>query len=76
MIHSGFGTQIKLMFKPVRIVATIILFVAIAATFATAFAPIPGVVALICAIIAYLAMLWYSLSYIPYARKVSYRDRT
>jgi hypothetical protein len=32
-------------------------------------------VALICAIITYLAMLWYSLSYIPYARQVSSEPR-
>jgi hypothetical protein len=33
-------------------------------------------VALICAIVAYLAMIWYTLSYIPYARKVSFEHCT
>ncbi|BEI82700.1 hypothetical protein CcaverHIS002_0305680 [Cutaneotrichosporon cavernicola] len=63
----GFKRQAKLMFKPVRIVATIIMLVALALTFVMAFL-VGGGVAIIFVVIQWFAMLWYSLSYIPYAR--------
>ncbi|RSH78204.1 uncharacterized protein EHS24_002665 [Apiotrichum porosum] len=63
----GFATQWKMMWKPVRLVATIIMFAAIVLTFVSAFV-LPAVLCIIFVIIQYLAMAWYSLSYIPYAR--------
>ncbi|WOO82345.1 Vesicle transport protein SFT2B [Vanrija pseudolonga] len=64
----GFGRQLKLMFKPVRIVATIVMFAAIGMCFVAAFVMRPAFLCIIFVIIEYLAMAWYSLSYIPYAR--------
>ena len=59
------------MFKPVRVVATLILLGAIAMTFMGAFLLNNAVLCLVMVIVEYLAYLWYSLSYIPYARSVS-----
>ncbi|GLV34884.1 uncharacterized protein CBL_09364 [Carabus blaptoides fortunei] len=60
--------QIKKMFAPTRIIATIIVIVSIALTlFAAIKANKPGL-ALLFIIIQSVAMTWYSLSYIPYAR--------
>ncbi|KAL1408551.1 hypothetical protein Q8F55_005364 [Vanrija albida] len=64
----GFGRQLKLMFKPVRIAATIIMFLALAMVFVSAFLLKPAFLCIIFVIIEYCAMTWYSLSYIPYAR--------
>ncbi|WVQ74223.1 hypothetical protein IAR50_003818 [Cryptococcus sp. DSM 104548] len=63
----GFKTQLEKMFKPVRVVATILLFAAIIMTFVSAFV-LPTVLCIIFVIVQYLAYLWYTLSYIPYAR--------
>ncbi|XP_026472273.1 vesicle transport protein SFT2A isoform X2 [Ctenocephalides felis] len=60
--------QIKKMFAPTRIVATVIVAVSFAITlFAAIGLKNPGL-ALLFIIIQSLAMTWYSLSYIPYAR--------
>jgi len=64
----GFPTQIKMMFKPVRIIATIVLFATIALVFVGAFVLRNGVLCIVFVIIEYLAYTWYSISYIPYAR--------
>ncbi|CAO1632464.1 unnamed protein product [Sympodiomycopsis kandeliae] len=64
----GFLKQCKMMFKPVRIVATIILFVAFAMVWIAAFAIHSEILALVFVIVLWLAYLWYCLSYIPYAR--------
>ncbi|KAK7440201.1 hypothetical protein VKT23_017143 [Stygiomarasmius scandens] len=64
----GFLSQIKLMFKPVRVVATIVLFASIGLVFVGAFALGNEILCLIFVIIEYLAYTWYTLSYIPYAR--------
>ncbi|KAF9265735.1 SFT2-domain-containing protein [Marasmius fiardii PR-910] len=64
----GFFKQLKLMFKPVRIVATIIFIGAIALVFVGAFVIGNGILCIIFVIIQYLAYTWYTLSYIPYAR--------
>ncbi|GHJ89416.1 hypothetical protein NliqN6_5818 [Naganishia liquefaciens] len=66
----GFSKQIKTMFKPVRVVATLILLGAIAMTFMGAFLLNNAVLCLVMVIVEYLAYLWYSLSYIPYARSL------
>jgi len=64
----GFATQLKLMFKPVRIIATIILLVAIGLIFVGAFVIKIGALCLVFVIIQFFAYAWYNLSYIPYAR--------
>lgn len=63
----GFKTQLEKMFKPVRIVATVLMLASIIMTFVSAFV-LPTILCIIFVIIQYLAYLWYSLSYIPYAR--------
>lgn len=60
------------MFKPVRIIASLIMLGAIAMCFISAFL-LPAALCILFVIIEYCAMLWYSLSYIPYARDVSYQ---
>ncbi|KAJ7929255.1 Got1/Sft2-like family-domain-containing protein [Mycena leptocephala] len=64
----GFFSQLKLMFKPVRVVATFILLAAIGLIFVAAFVLDNDILCLILVIVQYLAYTWYSLSYIPYAR--------
>jgi len=64
----GFYSQLKLMFKPVRVVATIVLLATIALVFVGAFVLDNDILCIIFVIIEYLAYTWYSLSYIPYAR--------
>ncbi|KAH9901252.1 SFT2-domain-containing protein [Cubamyces lactineus] len=64
----GFMKQLKLMFKPVRIVATIFFLASIALIFVGAFVIRNDLVCIIFVIIEYLAYAWYNLSYIPYAR--------
>jgi len=64
----GFFSQLKLMFKPVRVVATIVFLVSIVLVFIGAFVLGNEVLCLILVIVEYLAYTWYSLSYIPWAR--------
>ncbi|THV07883.1 SFT2-domain-containing protein [Dendrothele bispora CBS 962.96] len=64
----GFLNQLKLMFKPVRVVATIVFLASIGLVFVGAFVLGNEVLCLIFVIIEYLAYTWYTLSYIPYAR--------
>jgi len=64
----GFFTQLKLMFKPIRVIATIMLFVSMGLVFVGAFVIGSGLLCIIFVIIEYLAYTWYSISYIPYAR--------
>ncbi|CUA75914.1 hypothetical protein RSOLAG22IIIB_01917 [Rhizoctonia solani] len=64
----GFGKQLQLMFKPVRVVATIIFLGTIGLVFVGAFVIKIAVLCLVFVIIEYLAYTWYCLSYIPYAR--------
>ncbi|KAF9001923.1 SFT2-domain-containing protein [Cyathus striatus] len=66
----GFFKQLKLMFKPVRVVASIVFLASIALVFVAAFVLSNEVLCLIFVIIEYLAYTWYTLSYIPYARTV------
>ncbi|XP_063589938.1 vesicle transport protein SFT2A isoform X2 [Penaeus vannamei] len=60
--------QCKKMFAKTRIIATIIMFVALIMTLIAAFVVHKKALALLMVIIQFLAMTWYSLSYIPYAR--------
>ncbi|KAH9998151.1 SFT2-domain-containing protein [Russula compacta] len=64
----GFTKQVKLMFKPVRVIATIIVFAMIIMIFISAFVLRSGTLSIIFVVLEYLAFLWYTLSYIPYAR--------
>ncbi|KAF8969898.1 SFT2-domain-containing protein [Flammula alnicola] len=64
----GFFRQVKLMFKPVRVFAAIILLASIGLVFVGAFVLKNGVLCIIFVVIEFLAYTWYTLSYIPYAR--------
>jgi len=64
----GFFKQLKEMFAPVRIVATIILLASMGLVFVGAFVLGNPLLCIIFVIIEYLAYTWYCLSYIPYAR--------
>jgi len=64
----GFLKQTRLMFKPVRILATIVFLASIVLVFVGAFAIGSDILCIIFVIIEYLAYIWYTLSYIPYAR--------
>ncbi|KAL5490225.1 hypothetical protein ACEPAI_5058 [Sanghuangporus weigelae] len=66
----GFLQQLKLMFKPVRIAATLIFLVSIALIFVGGIVIGSGALCIIFVIIQFLAFTWYTLSYIPYARTV------
>jgi len=56
------------MFKPVRIIATVMLLAAIVLIFIGAFVLNNGILCIIFVILQFLAYTWYTLSYIPYAR--------
>lgn len=60
--------QIKKMFAPTRLIATIIVLFALIMTLVAALALHNAGLALLFIIIQFLALTWYSLSYIPYAR--------
>ncbi|XP_069680332.1 vesicle transport protein SFT2A [Periplaneta americana] len=60
--------QIKKMFAPTRVIATIIVIVMFGLTLFAAIGLKKATLALVFVIIQSLAMTWYSLSYIPYAR--------
>jgi len=64
----GFLKQLKLMFKPVRIVASIIFIASIVLVLVGAFALGNGILCLVFVFVEFLAYIWYTLSYIPYAR--------
>ncbi|KDQ13231.1 hypothetical protein BOTBODRAFT_33837 [Botryobasidium botryosum FD-172 SS1] len=64
----GFTKQLTLMFKPVRIVATLMFLASIVLVFIGAFVLNSEILCIIFVVIEYLAYTWYCLSYIPYAR--------
>ncbi|KZV85099.1 SFT2-domain-containing protein [Exidia glandulosa HHB12029] len=64
----GFFKQLTLMFKPVRVVATLVFLGTMVAIFVVAFVVGNDLLCLILVIVEYLAYTWYCLSYIPYAR--------
>jgi len=64
----GFGNQFKMMWKPIRVVATILFIGSIVLVLIAAFVIKSDILCLIFVIIEYLAYTWYTLSYIPYAR--------
>ncbi|XP_055376640.1 vesicle transport protein SFT2A [Condylostylus longicornis] len=60
--------QFKKMLAPTRLIATIVVFVMIVLTLIAAIVIQKNGLVLLFIIIQFLAMTWYSLSYIPYAR--------
>lgn len=60
--------QLKSMFKPIRIVATLIYLGAMAFTLWAAIGLKSGIITFVAIIIQFFAITWYVLSYIPYAR--------
>ncbi|KAH9934830.1 SFT2-domain-containing protein [Fomitopsis serialis] len=64
----GFFKQIKLMFKPIRVVATVVFLLSIVLVLVGAFVIGSDVLCLVFVFIEYIAFTWYTLSYIPYAR--------
>ncbi|KAF8136087.1 SFT2-domain-containing protein [Boletus edulis] len=61
------------MFKPVRVLATIIFLASIGLVFVGAFVIKSEILCIVFVIIEYLAYTWYCLSYIPYARSAVLR---
>ncbi|EDL39237.1 SFT2 domain containing 2, isoform CRA_d, partial [Mus musculus] len=59
--------QLKRMFEPTRLIATILVLLCFALTLCSAFLWNKGLALIFC-ILQSLALTWYSLSYIPYAR--------
>jgi len=68
MFLAGPKKQAKKMFEETRWIATTVYLVAMVATLVAAFAIQQGWLVIICCIFQYLAMIWYGLSFIPYAR--------
>ncbi len=64
----GFVKQFKKMFDETRRIASGVFFVTIILTLVSAFMLKVGILTLIFCVIQYLALIWYSLSYIPFAR--------
>ncbi|XP_071455366.1 vesicle transport protein SFT2A [Hetaerina americana] len=60
--------QIKKMFAPTRAIATIVMFVCFGLTLFAGIGLKNAALALVFCILQFLAMTWYSISYIPYAR--------
>lgn len=68
---SGPHAQSKKMFHETRKVATIAYLSSLCLTLLVAFLPVPGkkFVLLPCMLVQYVAIAWYCLSYIPFARQ-------
>ncbi|KAF9570633.1 hypothetical protein EC968_001520 [Mortierella alpina] len=64
----GPGKQLRTMFAPVRMVASIVFLAMIILTFIVAFTLKSTILCLILCIVQSLALFWYSASYIPYGR--------
>ncbi|CAE1275751.1 Vesicle transport protein SFT2A,Vesicle transport protein SFT2B [Acanthosepion pharaonis] len=60
--------QLKKMFAKTRVIATVLVFVMFILTLVSAFAIKNSGLAILCCILQFLALTWYSLSYIPFAR--------
>lgn len=67
---AGPKKQLKKMFEETRLIATIMFLSMMVLTFIAALAIKWVWLTIICCILQYLAMGWYGLSYIPYARTV------
>jgi hypothetical protein len=67
--------QVKAMLKPTRYIAAIIFVLSMIGTLCACFAmdetnKSRGIVIIVCVIVQFCALWWYSLSYIPFARKM------
>ncbi|XP_008833334.1 vesicle transport protein SFT2A isoform X8 [Nannospalax galili] len=60
--------QLKKMFEPTRLLATIVMLLCFVLTLCAALLRPKNGLALLFCILQFLSMTWYSLSYIPYAR--------
>ncbi|KAF3708359.1 Vesicle transport protein SFT2A SFT2 domain-containing protein 1 [Channa argus] len=60
--------QLKRMFEPTRLIATIVMLLCLALTLCAVFWWHKKGLAIIFCILQFLAMTWYSISYIPFAR--------
>ncbi|XP_057704768.1 vesicle transport protein SFT2A isoform X2 [Corythoichthys intestinalis] len=60
--------QLKRMFEPTRLIATIVMLLCLILTLCSAFWWQKKGLAIIFCILQFLAMTWYSISYIPFAR--------
>jgi hypothetical protein len=58
--------QLKSMFAPVRIIATLVFIGLLITTLVVAFQTKNFIAVMICVILQFFAGLWYSISYIPY----------
>lgn len=61
--------QLKRMFEPTRLIATIVMLVCLVLTLCAAFWWQKFLLAIIFCILQFLAMSWYGISYIPFARE-------
>ena len=68
MFLCGPIKQFKNMVKPVRLVSTIVYFLMMALTLFSAFYLKIGLLVLLCVFLQFLALVWYTISYIPYAQ--------
>ncbi|KAJ3264001.1 hypothetical protein HDU77_009520 [Chytriomyces hyalinus] len=64
----GFASQLKKMFDSSRFAAALIFIGSMVATLVVAFTLKSFILTLICCIVQWLALFWYSASYIPFAR--------
>ncbi|XP_066535060.1 vesicle transport protein SFT2A [Hoplias malabaricus] len=60
--------QLKRMFEPTRLIATLVMLLCLALTLCSVFWWDKKALAIIFCVLQFLAMTWYSLSYIPFAR--------
>lgn len=67
---AGPVKQVKKMFEETRWIATTVYLLMLIMTLVAAFAIKSPPLVIICCILQYLALIWYGLSYIPYARTV------
>lgn len=63
-------SQIKKMFAKTRVIATALVLIMFVLTLVCALALKNTALTIVCCILQFLALTWYSLSYIPYARDV------
>ena len=67
---AGPMKQVKRMFEETRMIATIVYIVTMVLTVLAAVIVKSGGIVIVCCIIQYAAMVWYGLSYVPYARSL------
>ncbi|NXB55497.1 SFT2B protein, partial [Struthidea cinerea] len=68
MFLMGPMKQLKRMFEPTRLIATIVMLLCLVLTLCSAFWWRKAGLALLFCILQFFAMAWYSISFIPYAR--------